>query len=109
MKFVKNRSAILVTPKKPFHDWMAGLGEEPTPADSLDSLAVIYLVEECFYIDWIVENYWEEIFENELSGESMDEDQWPDLSLATFREWFDVKLFVTLTDLALGWIRRSRA
>jgi hypothetical protein len=71
---VYNRSAITVTPKKPFVDWNNKL----TP-----------------------EMYFKQIFEEELEAMWTDEEDWPQKrDFNTFCEWFDFEISDWVMDLS---------
>jgi hypothetical protein len=101
-----NRSAIVVTPKKPFLDWvrgvdpsnrglrMADLENDPSvylfPAFSFDQEIVDHLKKSCT-----------EIFEQELESWDRVRQSWPpDRSFAAFQQWFDYTIHSMIFDLA---------
>lgn len=107
-----NRAALVVRPAKPFLDWAASLDEEaPEQAKDLAKQISVYLVgedpnerEETAPL----ENYWRHIFEEQLAGWSQDENDWPEtLSLAMFKEWFEVTGESVVVDLVSGPIRHE--
>lgn len=100
-----NRSAIVVTPKQPFLDWLRAI--DPTNADivllELTEDPTIYLIPECDTDEDVAEalrDLYEEIFEEELAGWYTDESVWPrDRSFDVFRRWFDYRHHSMLMDL----------
>lgn len=98
-----NRSALVVIPKEPFKEW-AELYNEGTVESLSEHVNEkhVYLIE-FFYKDNfrdILSQYYEEIFESELSTWNYIEDEWPkDRSIDMFLEWFDVSLTNDIFDL----------
>ena len=99
-----NRSAVSVYAKQPFIDWLRALpdmGETSLAALNEDPLVFLLpeygddaereaLLGECYDL----------IFEDQLSGWSLDESQWPGArDLATFKAWFDVRFHSIVADL----------
>lgn len=99
-----NRSAVSVYVRQPFIDWLRGLpdtGEATLEAVNHDPTLFLLpeygddaerdaLLGECFDL----------IFDDELSGWSLDEAEWPaKRDLATFKEWFDVRFHSVAIDL----------
>lgn len=112
MKEIANRSAITVLPKKPFNEWASrynGLTEEEL--EERLSQRHIYL------IDWfmnpvnifdLLEPYYFEIFEYELSSWNVYDHEWPqNRDIKMFLEWFEVKLNDDLFDLETDPIDRE--
>lgn len=101
-----NRSALVVTPKQPFLDWLHGA--DPSSRDlTLRELAqepTIYLIPECDTpeeIDQVVREMCEEIFEEQLAGWFNDGATWPsDRGFDVFCRWFDCQFHSVLIDLA---------
>ena len=100
-----NRSAVVVTPKQPFLDWLHAT--DPTSADitlpELTEDPTIYLIPECDSDDDlanVLRDLCEEIFEEQLAGWYTDESVWPrDRSFDVFRRWFDHQHHSVLIDL----------
>lgn len=90
-----NRSAIVVTPKQPFLDWLHTTDAMSAELTLLELIwdATIYLVPECDTDEDVVEvlrDLCEEIFKEQLAGWYRDESVWPqDRSFDEFRRWFD--------------------
>jgi hypothetical protein len=101
-----NRSAIVVTPKQPFLDWLHAT--DPTSVElTLVKLTLdptIYLIPECDTDDDVVEvlrDSFEEIFAEQLAGWCTDESVWPrDRGFDVFRRWFDYQYHSLLIDLS---------
>lgn len=91
-----NRTALIVTPKRRFLEWANRLpgGGRPITLDELPSLRSVYLAatgDESPPVDDLLETYWEEIFEEWLSGWVRDESLWPvNRTPHLFRDWFHV-------------------
>ena len=103
MKEISNRSAILVTPKKPFKEW-AELYNDETEEDLNERMKEkrTYLIEWTFGEDFskTLESYYLKIFEYELSMWNVYEHEWPqDRSVKNFKKWFNVILSVELIDM----------
>jgi hypothetical protein len=104
-----NRAALVVMPKEPCLRWIASLDDEAPGQDvSLPHSVSIYLVPEDPKEEEEtapIEDFFEEIFENELAGWSSDEDDWPSVrDLKTFLDWFDVRGESVVIDLGKGRI-----
>jgi len=100
-----NRSAIVLTPKQPFLEWLhsvdatssdltlTDLGQEPT----------IYLIGECESDQDFISQLREAqraIFEDQLDGWWNDRAAWPrERTFDTFRRWFDFRLHSLVFDL----------
>ncbi|MBN2769854.1 MAG: hypothetical protein JXR90_04075 [Spirochaetes bacterium] len=98
MKFVANRSFIVVKPKAPFVKWVNDYEEKDE--DRLDEKIIyanrtIYMIEEIETGDEadaekFVKKHCKEIFSNELFEWLTDLDYYPsDMSFKVFKEWFD--------------------
>ena len=103
-----NRSAVIVTPRQPFLEWLRAV--DPSNAElTLSDLAEepdIYLVPECEsdgQFDRHLRRLFPAIFENELGGWWTDEDAWPtNRTFRLFREWFEIRKHSLLFDLSRG-------
>jgi len=97
-----NRSAVIVRPKQPYLDWAAQLDDSAILPDPEDERTV-YLIPEYDDEDhaWeLLEELYEEIFENELYGWHTDESAWPEnRDFAMFQEWFEIELNSVVEDL----------
>jgi len=107
---VLNRSAVVVTPKQPFLDWLNSV-----EADSSLTLAdldkTLYLVPD--YKDpedaeKILKRVYGDIFCRELEGWYRDEDLWPqDRSFRLFKLWFDLEHYDLVEDVGRGPIEND--
>lgn len=98
-----NRSVLLVIPKQPFYDWSNALfpDMEPTLLSDVDEYNS-YLLEDELFIDnpkKELKKYWKKIFVNELYGQCLDENTFPNLSWKLFVEWFDFHRSSVVSDL----------
>ncbi|HAZ07635.1 MAG TPA: hypothetical protein DCZ01_03715 [Elusimicrobia bacterium] len=108
-----NRAALVVRPRQPYLDWAASVdAEAPEHAKDLHKRVSVYLLgEDPKEEDETapLENYFEEIFELELSAWYTDEDLWPKpRTLALFHEWFEAVGESVVTDLEPGPIRAEK-
>jgi hypothetical protein len=101
-----NRSALVVTPKQPFLDWLHRVdpeSKEITLAE-LASEPSVYLLPESETdegVRRILRKFCEEIFVEELDAWYRDEEVWPeDRSLKVFRRWFDYQYHSLVFDLS---------
>jgi len=100
-----NRSAIVVTPKQPFLDWLHTA--DPTSLEltlfNLTREPTIYLIPECDTDEGVAEvlrDLCEEIFEEQLAGWYTDTSNWPrDRGFDVFCCWFDYQHHSMLVDL----------
>ena len=106
-----NRSALIVTAKQPFLDWLRGLPDPVSADTTLDSLndkqdGHVYLLPEWDdheQRDRLLREGYDVIFENELAGWWTDEAAWPKKrTFKVFNEWFDVQWHSLLVDLVDG-------
>lgn len=111
MKII-NRAAVVVTLKEPYLHWAASQHEET--ADEVHDPArdvSIYLVPEDPKEEEEtapLEDFFEEIFDDQLEGWCTDETAWPAVrDLRTFLEWFDVRGMSIVLDLGKGTIVRE--
>ncbi len=100
-----NRSAIVVTPKQPFLDWLHAA--DPTSLEltlfNLTREPTIYLIPECDTDEDVAEvlrDLGEKIFKEQLAGWYTDTSTWPlDRSFDVFCRWFDYRHHSMLIDL----------
>jgi len=91
-----NRTAVIVTPKRRFLEWINRLPDagKPLTIEEAASLRMVYLAatgDETPEVSEIVDIYCEEIFEESLYGWTDDESLWPPNRTAhVFRDWFHV-------------------
>jgi hypothetical protein len=105
-----NRWALVVRFKEPYLRWAAGLDEKaPDDAASMKTAISVYLIPEDPNRDEDnppLEEYYGQIFTQELEAWWTDEARWPaKRDLATFQEWFEVTAESIVTDLGTGPIR----
>ena len=99
------RFAVAVTRRQPYLDWANRLGDAvELTVEMSDENRTIYLVPEATAEpdrSEILDEYWEAMFENELSAWSPATDRWPrDRTREMFDEWFDAEVTGTVCDLA---------
>jgi hypothetical protein len=99
-----NRSAVIVTPKQPFLDWLHRA--DPTSrALSLEAVSepTIYLLPDCEEEPELVahlKNCCDTIFEDQLDGWYRDQSRWPaDRDFETFCFWFKYRAHTLVFDL----------
>ncbi len=102
-----NRSALVVRPREPFLRWAGGVfADGPEDADELRDTISIYLVSQDPDEEQesaALEDFFAEIFENELLSWCTDEARWPKpRDFALFQAWFDVTAQSIVHDLAPG-------
>jgi hypothetical protein len=100
-----NRSAIVVTPRQPFLDWLHAAGptsRELTLGDLVQEPAV-YLIPECDTnenVGHVLRELCKEVFIEQLVGWFTDTTAWPqDRSFDVFCRWFDYQHHSMLVDL----------
>jgi hypothetical protein len=100
------RTALIITRKQPYIDWANGLKEDDAPEFTVDLAQKpdIYLGPHSDYeqtLEAVVDQIWEDVFEEELLGWSTDEDAWPtNRTRRMFDAWFDAVLAESIIDLA---------
>lgn len=97
MKFIGNRNFLLVSPKKPFIDWINAQDDDEIDPENILSQKFLYMIEDFDDIsDESVVAYirqdFKPIFLNELESWYMDESIFPNLTFANFRKWFHFEL-----------------
>ena len=100
-----NRSALVVTAKQPFLDWLHGI--DPDSADltlaTLREEPAVYLLAECGddrAFEYQLRKHFAVIFEEELRGWYNDPSTWPGhRTYRMFRQWFDVSVHSMVIDL----------
>jgi hypothetical protein len=99
-----NRLALLVTPKRRFIDWVNGLPDAgpPLKEEELASLRSVFLLAVGNLgadLQDLIDTYWADVFEEELSCWTTDESQWPpNRTPTTFRNWFHLETVDSVTD-----------
>jgi hypothetical protein len=106
-----NRTALIVTPKQPFVDWLLAL--DPTGgltlAEAREDTTVFLVPDQASDEgqEQVLKEYWEEIFERILWEWYTDEGDWPqDRTYEKFRAWFDVRYHSGVVDLGKGQIKK---
>jgi len=95
MKFVENRTFILIRPKKTLAKWVNHHDDEVIPEKDILSSNTLYMVEDIDYdspeaILKLVKMNYRDIFLNELWVWYEDEEYLPkNISFKLFTEWFD--------------------
>jgi hypothetical protein len=103
-----NRSAIVVTPKRPFLGWLHSV--DPSSLDltlyDIGQEPMIYLVRECESDEEFgdrLRDIFPVIFEDQLAGWWTDQSAWPThRTFDTFQDWFECRFYSLLMDLHDG-------
>lgn len=102
-------SIVILQPNQPFLDWINGLCDEGLPR----KLTLENYHDECGPNTYLIPDFEELasakrwlkkhfliIFIEELSGWSIDENEWPEeLTYKLFSKWFDIKINLMIFDL----------
>lgn len=100
-----NRAALLVLPAQPYVDWAANLGDSELLPNT-EGEGTVYLIPEGDGEEWleeILEQVFEFIFENELHAWHEDASAWPEpRTLDMFKEWFNYQVHSAIIDLTDG-------
>ncbi len=105
-----NRSAVVVGHEPAFVGWLKGTGiaEEAIWRRSEVAAKRVYLIPACFYpeeLDEVLEDFYEEIFRQELQSWQPDEAYWPDTAhFGLFTRWFTVEAYSEVRDAGNGMI-----
>ena len=101
-----DRSILTVRAKQPFLDWLHSLPDPDPVGYTLDEVnrdQSAYLLpeyEDDNQMEYLLEKYFKQIFEEQLNGWWLDADAWPPRrDLKTFKEWFDVEFHSIVFDL----------
>ncbi|MFT5705963.1 MAG: hypothetical protein ACI9ES_000233 [Oceanospirillaceae bacterium] len=106
-----NRSSFMLLPKAPFAQWVANLEGKVSSEDGYEMLSLaqlreagsVYLIDEVAQetdFDEMLAVNWQKMFENELSAWDEFGDYWPELSKASFEDWFELQTNVMTFDLS---------
>ena len=100
-----NRFGLSITRKQPYADWAnRRSADDPDPVAYIDELPrTIYLVPaiESVGVPELLEEFWSDIFEQELEAWSEDEATWPEpRTRELFDLWFAAELTDAVVDLA---------
>ncbi len=95
------RSAITITYKKPFIDWNNRLSPDLPLEENMLGESKTYLVDAIFDApDKLIKKHYKTIFEEELEGIWIDENDWPqNRSFKLFNEWFSYEISDIVIDL----------
>jgi hypothetical protein len=100
-----HRSALTITRKQPYADWANRAGDDGADAVAYtdDLPRTVYLVPAIGSPDAVsglLDEFWADIFEEELAAWSEDEATWPvPRTRPLFDDWFDVELTDSVVDL----------
>ncbi|MCB9231209.1 MAG: hypothetical protein H6581_06085 [Bacteroidia bacterium] len=98
-----NRGVLTVSPRSPFYTWSADLTPDlELPAAEMN-YSTAYLIRDNIgpgSIERVVKKHFQHIFENELSGQWEDEEDWPqERTWELFNEWFEWRFSEMVFDL----------
>jgi hypothetical protein len=100
------RTAVVLKRKQPYLDWANGLGDDGPELDpELAEARMIYLAPEsedetASNVATILEEFWRQIFEEELASWMIDDATWPTpLTRELFDAWFDIEVIDSVCDL----------
>ncbi len=96
-----NRGVITVVPKKPFYDWINYLDpEHPINPEEIKEHNSYMVTDEIIDPVKVLKKRFKIIFENELLGMWLVEDDWPQRrTFKVFSEWFDCHVSAVVYDL----------
>jgi len=113
MKFVENRTFLLIRPQKPLADWVNLHDDEVIPENEILSSKTLYMVEDIDYdspeeVLKLVKKNYKKIFLNELWAWYEDNKHLPkNMSFKLFTEWFEYEFinmcFDTLDSDVIVW------
>jgi len=100
-----NRCVVTVRAKRPFREWLMSLPNQCDPSlEYINKDNTAFLLPEYARPSdqkELLREYFGDIFEEQLSGWSGDEGDWPEnRDLPTFKKWFDVQFHSLVFDLA---------
>jgi hypothetical protein len=110
MKFVGNRSFLLLKPKKPFVKWVNGYDGNKVPEDIILSTKTLYMINDIeddspSEIEKLIKTKYEDIFLHELWSWYTDKDYLPkNISVEMFNEWFEYEFIEMCFDTLEGKI-----
>ena len=95
------KSAITISYKKPFIDWNNKIFPELPMEEDMLGESSTYLVKVDFDDpEALLEKHFKEIFKDELSNITDDENKWPSpLNIDLFADWFYVEVSDTVAEL----------
>ena len=99
---VLSRSAITITHKKPFIEWNNTLFPDLLMYENMLGESKTYLIDELTNnADKVIKKYYQKIFETELEGICIEENEWPEnRNLKLFNEWFSYEISDWVMDLS---------
>jgi hypothetical protein len=103
MKSLK-RSAVIITPKRPFMAWANSCSAEGdfTKEYYQEHWRVIVIIPACFFIEEArkhVNAVWAELFAERLASWNTDKTLWPEvMDKKMFWQWFDMELVWDVVD-----------
>ncbi|HEY2381094.1 MAG TPA: hypothetical protein VGK48_07915 [Terriglobia bacterium] len=107
-----NRSALILTAKPAFLDWVREVDASSSDLtlEDINEEPVIYLVPEFEsdeeFAKW-VEGHFDDIFQEQLAGWWTDQRLWPtDRSVRLFQNWFDCQSHSVVLDVVPGRLSR---
>lgn len=108
-----NRSAVVISHEPAFVGWLRGTGlaEEAIRRRNEVANKTVYLIPACFYpeeLHEVIEDFYEEIFRQELQAWQPDEAYWPDTAhFGLFNRWFRVEAYSEVRDAGRGAIEEE--
>ena len=99
-----NRSAVVITPKQPFLDWLHS-NDPSTSGTTLDDLRepTLYLLPDCEddqAVAVYLRDYCSNIFRDQLDNWYVQRSTWPpDMGFIVFCHWFEYRVYTVLRDL----------
>ena len=97
-----NRGSVIVRPKQPYIDWALSLDDSGL-VPTIEGEKTVYLIPEYESDEEaldILSVCYAEIFEMELAGWHLLEDDWPrNRSFSMFKEWFSLELHSCVEDM----------
>ncbi|MFZ5802927.1 MAG: hypothetical protein ACOY3K_07475 [Candidatus Omnitrophota bacterium] len=107
-----NRTALVVSHKKPFLDWIKYVDPSTPMIDEKHDSKTVYLLpdDEGASDDWqrYLKKHFKEIFEQELGAWYTDPETWPkDRPWKVFNEWLDYEFQSIVYDTVAGSIKKE--
>ncbi|MBF8149118.1 hypothetical protein ITJ86_04375 [Winogradskyella sp. F6397] len=106
-----NRTIVLIEGKQPFYDWINSVfpSDEPLkPEDTVEHNS--YLLESELYFEEpkeALQDYWKDIFENELFDMCTDPNDWPKISWSLFNKYFQCHFSSIVHDLGKDSLKQE--
>lgn len=108
-----NRSAVVVGHEPAFVGWLRGTGLAEDAINKRQEFAekTVYLVPACCdpeELEEVIEDFYEEIFRQELQAWQPDEAYWPDTAhFGLFTRWFKIEAYSEVRDAGRGPVREE--